>query len=69
MRFYKPLDIAKMGMIKNSKQSDDPNKNYFFILNLIKKGRLKAKDYGNGSRHYWLVSEAEIKRYLAETNN
>lgn len=68
-KLYKPRDIAKLGLIRNSKQSDKENSNYFFILNLIKRGQLKAKNYGTKSRPYWLVTDTEIERYQQEMYN
>lgn len=68
-KLYKPREIARLGLIKNSKNSDSEIANYQFVLKLITSGRLKAKDYSTGSRKYWLVSEAEIKRYQQEVNN
>lgn len=68
-KLYKPSEIAKEGLIRNSVNSDNYIANYQFVLKLIKAGRLKAKDYGSGSRKYWLVSADEIKRYNAEVNN
>jgi len=66
---YKPSEIAAKRLITNSLDSESYLSNYRFILNEIKAGRLKAKSYGTKSRPYWLVSEAEIKRYLAEVND
>jgi len=68
-KLLKPREIAKRGLIKNSTGEDNESTNYQFVLQLIKAGRLKAKNYGTKSRAYWLVSEAEIKRYQAEVNN
>lgn len=68
-KWLRPREIARLGLIKNSKNSDNEDSNYFFILNLINTGRLKARDYSSKSRRYWLVSEEEIERYLQETNN
>jgi len=59
-KWYKPSEIAKLGLILNSKGKGD----YNFVLNLIKSGRLRAKDYSNGKKvSYWLVPEDEIDRY------
>lgn len=62
-KWYKPRDIARLGLIKNSKGEDNESRNYFFILSLIKSGKLKAKNYGSGSRAYFLVAESEIQQY------
>jgi hypothetical protein len=66
---HRPRDIARLGLIKNSTGGNNEDSNYFFILNLIKTGRLKARNYGSKSRSYWLVSEDEIERYKQEVNN
>jgi len=66
-RWFRPREIAQEGLIKNSTGGDNVESNYNFILNLIKSGRLAAKNYGMGNTPYWLVSEDEIKRYHTET--
>lgn len=59
-RWYRPMEITKLGLILNSQGKPD----YPFVLKLIKSGRLKAKDYSVSPRtHYWLVPESEIERY------
>lgn len=68
-RLLKPRQIAKLALIRNSKGQDNEEANYQFIIKQIRKGHLKAKNYGTKSRAYWLVSEAEIKRYQQEVNN
>lgn len=66
----KPMEIAKRGLIRNSTGGVNINSNYIFILNLIKAGILKAKDYCTTSgTHYWLVSMEEIERYNNQVNN
>ena len=63
--WYKPMQIAKLGLIQNSK-GDPANvqNNYLFILDLIKTGKLRAKNYSKGKiRQNWLVPEPEIERY------
>lgn len=63
-RWFKPMDIAKQGLIQNSKgDAGTVSGNYDFVLELIAAGRLKAKNYGKGSRPYWMVPESEIVRY------
>lgn len=65
--WYRPREIARQGLIKNSTGGDNEESNYNYILNLIKSGRLKAKDYSTGTKmHYWLVSADEIGRYHTE---
>lgn len=65
--FYRPKEIAKLGMIKNSTDGDNITSNYIFILRLIKNGKLKARDYSKiGARPFWLVHIDEIMRYKKE---
>lgn len=63
--WYTPMEIAKLGLIKNSKgDRGTVNSHYNYVLELIKSGRLRAKDYSRGSkRQFWLVPEDEIARY------
>lgn len=66
-KFLRPSDIAKKGLIKNSLNSTSWLQNYQFILNEIAAGNLKARTYGKGTkRKSYLVSEDEVKRYLAQ---
>lgn len=58
-KWYRPSEIAELGLIKNSKGKAD----YYFVLKLIKTKRLRAKNYANGKKPYWLVPEDEIARY------
>jgi general stress protein YciG len=63
--WYKPMEIAKQGLIQSSKgESGSIAGHYNFVLELIKSDRLKAKNYtkGNGNPYY-LVPESEIMRY------
>lgn len=64
-KWYTPMDIAKLGLIVNSKGNKSTiSGNYNFVLGLIKAGRLRAKNYSTGSqRQNWLVPEDEIARY------
>lgn len=62
-KLLKPREIARLGLIKNTMQSESEDSNYAFILSLITSGELKAKNVGKGSRAYYLVSETEIARY------
>lgn len=63
-KWYRPRDIARLGLIKNSTGGDNEDSNYNFVLELIRTGRLLAKDYSAGSKmRRWLVSEDEINRY------
>ncbi len=62
--WFKPMDIAKMGLIQSSKgNAGTLNGHYNFILDLIKAGQLKARNYSRGPRPYYLVSKKEIARY------
>lgn len=63
--WYTPMQIAELGLIQNSKGDKATVKgNYNFILELIKAGRLRAKNYSVGKqRSNWLVPEDEIARY------
>lgn len=65
-KWYKPREIAVLGLIKNSTGGDNVESNYNFILKLIKAGKLAAKNYGIGGTPYWMVSEDEIKRWNGE---
>ena len=65
-RFYKPREIARLGLITNYNQSDNEDSNYIFIINEIKHGNLEAKNYGKASRKYFVVTAKEIKRYNAQ---
>jgi hypothetical protein len=49
-------------LIKSS-GSGGEHGNYAFIINLIKSGDLKSKNYCKTGRQYYLVSEKEIKKY------
>ncbi len=64
-KWYRPMEIAKLGLIKNSTGGDNVNSNYVYILKLIKTGRVRAKNYSAGKTDmvYWLVPEDEIERY------
>lgn len=63
-KWYRPREIARLGLIRNSTGGDNENSNYDFILSLIRSGRLGAKDYSMGSKmRLWLVPEDEITRY------
>jgi len=64
-KWYTPMEIAKLGLIPNSKGSRATvTGNYNFVLELIKSGRIRGKDYSHGrKRANWLVSDAEIARY------
>lgn len=66
-KYYRPREIARLGLIKNSTGGDNEASNYIFILNLIKSGKLGAKNYSTGTKlNYWLVPESEVERYHKE---
>lgn len=69
-QWYKPMEIAKLSLIKNSRgDKATVSGNYNFILELIKSGKLRAKNYSVGTqRQNWIVREDEIERYNAKVN-
>lgn len=63
-RWYRPREIAQLKLIVNTVGGENEQSNYNYILNLIRTGRLRAKDYSAGTKmRLWLVPESEIKRY------
>jgi hypothetical protein len=63
-KWYKPREIAKLGLIQNSAGTGNVDSNYVYILKLIKTGRLPAKDYSvSQNANYWLVPESAINQY------
>lgn len=63
-KWYRPREIARLRLITNSLDSDKESANYDFILELIKRGELKARNYSKTAyRQYWLVSGKEIQAY------
>lgn len=64
-KWYTPMEIVKLGLIQNSRGGNSTVRgNYNFVLELIKSGRLRAKNYSTGDqRANWLVPEDEIARY------
>ena len=64
VKWYKPREIAKLGLIQSPAGSGNHYGNYAFIMNLIKRGKLHALNYGaSKDRPYYLVSQTEINRY------
>lgn len=62
--WYRPREIAKLRLITNSLDSEKESANYDFVLELIKRGELAARNYSvSDYRPYWLVSAEEIKAY------
>lgn len=63
-KWYKPREIAKLGLITNSTGNDNEDGNYNFILELIRNDRLKAVNYSVGNKlAYYIVCETEIQEY------
>ena len=63
-KWYRPREIARLRLITNSLDSEKESANYDFILELIKRGELKARNYSKTAyRSYWLVSGKEIQAY------
>lgn len=66
-KWYRPKEIARLRLITNTLDSEKELSNYDFILDLIKRGQLAAKNYGKNPKYpYYLVSAAEIERYRNE---
>ena len=64
-RWYRPSEIAKLGFILNSRG----NKDYSFVLKLIRDGRLKASNYAKPDSQqgpYWRVKGSWVLAYKAE---
>lgn len=62
-RWYKPREIATLGLIKSSGRGDSVGGNYAHIMKLIKSGKLKSKNYCTTGKQYYLVKGREISRY------
>lgn len=60
--WYYPQTIAKKSWIVNSKGKGD----YFYILKLIKKDCLRAKNFGLGKVPYYRIKGSEILRFVKE---
>lgn len=68
-RWYKPMEIAKQGLIQSSKGDEGTLwSHYYYIIRLINTGRLEAKNYSKGARPYYLVPQSEIERYHGTLN-
>lgn len=63
VKWYRPKEIAKLGLLRNFGVTKNVLSSYNFILELIKTGKLEAHDYGNGQTPYYAVSEKAIKKY------
>lgn len=66
-RWYTPMDIARLGLITTRNGDEGTiSGRYNLVLELIKSGQLKAKNYSKGKeRKNWLVSEKSIAEYHA----
>jgi hypothetical protein len=63
-KWYRPREIAELGLIKNSTGGNNIESNYNFILVQIRNGNLRAKNYSEGHKlAYYLVSEDAITEY------
>lgn len=63
-RWYRPSEIARLGLIQNSKgEAGSTRSHYYYVIRLINAGKIKAKNYGHGKTPYYLISETEIQRY------
>ncbi len=62
-KYYRPREIAALGLIQSSAGTNNIHGNYKFVLNLIRTGELPAKDYSNTDRPYYLVSEKAVEQY------
>ena len=61
--WLKPSEIAKNGLITNSKGKGD----YRYVLRLIKANKLKARNWAlSGDKPYFMVHVDEIERYRKE---
>lgn len=66
-RWYKPREIAELGLITNSKGKGD----YWRVLKLIKQGKLTYTNYSTaaeerGTQEYKMVLGQSIVEYLAK---
>lgn len=59
-KLYRPMEIVKKQWISNQNDLGD----YYFVLKLIKKNRLRAIDRGLGKNPYYAIMGSEIIRYL-----
>jgi hypothetical protein len=61
-KLYKPSEIARLGIILNTKNKPD----YKYILGLIKSGQLIAVNKGLRDTPYYMISGMELIRYKKE---
>ncbi len=59
-RWFKPSEIAKLELIKNSMGNGD----YRYVLRLINNGQLNAEQWNvAGDKPYYIVSQDEIDKF------
>lgn len=66
-KWYTPREIVNLGLIESPRKSG-ADSTYLYILRLIERGNLQAKNYGKTGtnvRPRWLVSEEAIEAYHA----
>lgn len=68
-KWFKPREVARLGLIKNTTGGDSESSNYDFILMLITTGHINAKNVGRASQARYLIPEDEIIRYHETVNN
>lgn len=65
--YYRPREIAKLRLIKNTAGASTEASIYDYVLKQIKIGNLKAVNHGtNPDKPYYTVSMAEIERFNNE---
>lgn len=62
-RWYKPSEIAKNKFIVNSVNKAD----MYFVLKLIRRGKLKADNYATETKPFYRVRGSEIIRFINES--
>lgn len=61
-KFYKPSEIAQLGLIVNSENKGDK----YFVLKLIRRGKLKASNYATEGNPFYRVLGKDILEYKKE---
>lgn len=61
--WYKPREVAKLGLIKSTGSGKSVAGNYAFIMRLIKSGELKSRNYCKTGKEYYLINIKEIEKY------
>jgi hypothetical protein len=62
--WYRPKQVAQNGWIKNSKNKGD----YYLVLKLIARNKLRARDCGLGKTPYFQIKGSDIMRYVSTMN-